>query len=154
VAGAVLSAPWLATARPVPFWKRVVEKLLADLWPTARFAAGLDSGLLSRDPAVAAAYDADPMVHRVMTPGAWREIQWAQRVVVADAARIEAPLLFLLGGADRVVDAPVTRALAERMRGRQAVEIHWYAEHYHELLHDLESDAVMGDLLAFLGKTR
>jgi alpha-beta hydrolase superfamily lysophospholipase len=152
VAGAVLSAPWLRTALPLPFWKRAAGRVLADLWPTARFATGLDAALLARDPAVAVAYDADPAVHRVMTPGAWREIQWAQHVVVADAARIEAPLLFLLGGEDRVVDAPVTRALAEGMRGRQAVEIHWYPERYHELLHDLDASAVTGDVMAFLRK--
>jgi lysophospholipase len=150
VAGAVLSAPWLATALPAPLWKHLAGKVLADLWPTVRFATGLDSALLARDPAVAAAYDADPAVHRVMTPGAWREIQWAQRVVLADAARIEAPLMFLLGGEDRVVNAPVTRTLAERMRGRQAVEVHWYPERYHELLHDLDPGVVTGDVLAWL----
>jgi len=152
VAGAVLSAPWLATALPVPLWKHLAGKVLADLWPTAGFATGLDSALLARDPAVAAAYDADPTVHRVMTPGAWREIQWAQRVVVADASRIEAPLLFLLGGEDRVVNAPVTRTLAERMRGPQSVEVQWYPERYHELLHDLDPGVVTGDVLSWLAR--
>ncbi|HEY6060572.1 MAG TPA: lysophospholipase [Gemmatimonadales bacterium] len=154
VAGAVLSAPWLATALPVALWKHVAAKVLADLWPTARFKTGLDSAALARDPAVALEYDADVAVHRIMTPGAWREIQWAQRVVVADAARIEAPLLFLLGGEDRIVNAPVTRALAERMRGRQAVEVCWYPERYHELLHDLDPGVVTGDVLAWLAKHR
>jgi alpha-beta hydrolase superfamily lysophospholipase len=153
IAAAVLSGPWLATALAVPLWKHLAGKVLADLWPTARFAAGLDSALLARDPAVAAAYDADPAVHRVMTPGAWREIQWAQRVVVADASRIEAPLLFLLGGEDRVVNAPVTRALAEGMRGGRPVQVRWYAERYHELLLDADRDGVLQDVLDFLGET-
>src|SRR2546427_5676225 len=46
---------------------------------------------LSRDPSVNEAYQRDPAVHRVMTPGAWREIRWAQRSVVADGSRIECP---------------------------------------------------------------
>jgi lysophospholipase len=156
VAGAVLSAPWLATALPVALWKHLAAKILADLWPTARFKTGLDSAALARDPAVALEYDADAAVHRIMTPGAWREIQWAQRVVPVDAHRIECPLLFLLGGADRIVDVGTTRRLADGLRNGKAsgkgIDVRVYAESYHELLHDRESDAVIGDVLAFLGK--
>jgi lysophospholipase len=154
VAGAVLSAPWLAMALPVAIWKHLVAKLLADLWPTARFRTGLDSAVLSRDVSVAAEYDADPAVHRIMTPGAWREIQWAQHVVPLDAHRIECPLLFLLGGADRIASVATTRALADGLRnGTEAqVDVRWYPESYHELLHDRESDTVTNDVLAFLGK--
>lgn len=152
VAGAVLSAPWLATALPVALWKHLAAKVLADLWPTARFQTGLDSAALARDASVAAEYDADPAVHRIMTPGAWREIQWAQRVVPVDARRIECPLLFLLGGADRIVDVGTTRTMADGLRnGTEAqVEVRWYPESYHELLHDREADKVTGDVLEFL----
>ena len=156
VAGAVLSAPWLATALPVALWKHLAAKLLADLWPTARFQTGLDSAALARDASVAAEYDADPAVHRIMTPGAWREIQWAQRVVPVDAPRIECPLLFLLGGADRIVDVETTRALADGLRNGKArgnrIDVRVYAESYHELLHDTDAGAVTGDVLAFLEK--
>lgn len=154
VAGAVLSAPWLATALPVALWKHLAAKVLADLWPTARFQTGLDSAALARDPAVALEYDADARVHRIMTPGAWREIQWAQRVVPVDAHRIECPLLFLLGGADRIVNVDTTRVLADRLRnGSEAkVDVRWYPESYHELLHDREAEAALGDVVAFLGK--
>jgi lysophospholipase len=150
VRAAVLSSPWLRTAQRVPRAKRLAAKLLADLWPTLRIATGTPAADLCRDPAVAAAYDADPAVHQVMTPGAWREIQWAQRAVVADASRIEAPLLFLLGGADRVADAPAARTLAEGLGG--SVEVRWYPEHYHELLHDLDAAAVIDDVRAFLAQ--
>lgn len=149
VRAAVLSSPWLRTAQRVPRVKLLAAQLLADLWPTLRIATATPAADLCRDPAVAAAYDADPAVHHVITPGAWREIRWAQRAVVADAARIEAPLLFLLGGADRVADAPAARLLAERFGGTVAVR--WYPEHYHELLHDLDAAAVIDDVLQFLG---
>lgn len=156
VAGAVLSAPWLATALPVAFWKHLATKVLADIWPTARFRTGLDSTQLARDAAVGAAYDADAAVHRIMTPGAWREIQWAQRVVPVDAHRIECPLLFLLGGADRIVNAHATRTLTDGLRnGRgERIDVRWYPESYHELLHDADAAAVTGDVLEFLGTLR
>lgn len=150
IAAAVLSSPWLATASPIPVWKRAVAKLLADLWPTVRITTDVNSKHLCRDPAVGAAYDTDPAVHHGMTPGAWREIQWAQRVVPVDAHRIECPLLFLLGGADRVADAPRAHAFADALRG--PVEVRWYPEMYHELPIDPERERVLGDVLAFLSR--
>src|SRR6266700_2371634 len=70
-----------------------------------------------RDPAVGREYAEDPLVHGVMTPGAWREIQWAQRAVPADAHRIDRPLLFLLAGEDHVADPGLARAFADGLKG-------------------------------------
>src|SRR2546428_4599800 len=88
-------------------------RILAALWPTLPIPARLDPDTLSRDPAVNQAYAEDAAVHSVMTPGALREIQWAQRAVVADGYRIESPLLFLLAGEDPSADAPPSRAFAD-----------------------------------------
>src|SRR5437764_1095656 len=98
IAGAVVVSPWLGLAFRPPAWQRLIGRVFADLWPTLPLPARLDADTLSRDPAVNEAYAADPAVHGVMTPGAWREIQWAQRAVPADSHRIETPLLFLLAG--------------------------------------------------------
>src|SRR6266480_1977894 len=148
LAAAVVTSPWLALATPPPAWKLLLGRALADLWPTLPVPAGIDSGTLSRDPAINAAYDADRAVHGLATPGAWREIQWAQRAVTADAHRIETPLLFLLGGEDRLVDTQAARAFAAGLDA--AVQVQWYGEMYHELLHDPQNEQVIGDILAFL----
>ncbi len=103
---------------------------------------------LETQPSVNEAYAADPAVHGVMTPGAWREIQWAQRAVPADGHRIETPLLFLLAGEDRVVDAHLARAFADSLKS--AVLVRWYPEMYHEVLHDPQRETAFGDVLAFL----
>lgn len=150
VAATVLSSPWLALARPVPIIKRVAARSLADLWPSAQLESGIDTQQLSRDATVTAAYHADPAVHRVMTPGAWREIQWAQRAVPADAHRIHGPLLFLMAGQDGVVDAPRARAFAEGLQG--AVETRWYPEMYHDLLLDVGGEKPLSDLVEFLAR--
>src|SRR2546421_73667 len=148
VAAAVISSPWLGLPSAPAAWKRIAARLLADLWPTLPFAVDLDLDHLSRDPSVNEAYQRDPAVHRVMTPGAWREIRWAQRSVVADGSRIECPLLFLLAGEDRVVDAQLARAFADGLRA--PVQVRWYPEMYHEVLNDPQRDRVMGDIVAFL----
>ena len=148
VAAAVLSSPWLGLAQPVPLLKRLAARPLADLWPSLPLETAIDARVLTRDPAAAAAYRADAAVHHVMTPGAWREIQWAQRVVPADAHRIKVPLLFLLAGKDALVDAPLARSFATGLQG--SVETRWYEEMYHELLLDTEWERPLGDALAFL----
>src|SRR5258708_5785374 len=117
IVGTVVVSPWLGLAFRPPAWKLLVARLCADLWPTLPVPARLDADTLSRDAAVNAAYAADPAVHGVMTPGAWHEIQWAQRAVPADGYRIESPPLFLLGGEGRGVAAPLARALAGRLKG-------------------------------------
>ncbi len=148
IAAAVLVSPWLGLAFQPPRWKVTLGRVLPDLWPTLTLATGIEPDHLSRDQAVGEAYAADPLVHQVMTAGAWRELQWAQRVVSADADRIESPLLFLLAGEDRIVDAQLARAFADSLKGE--VQVRWYPEMYHEILLDPQADEAMDDVLAFL----
>ncbi|PYP18897.1 MAG: hypothetical protein DMD52_00850 [Gemmatimonadetes bacterium] len=148
IAAAVVCCPWLGPALKAPAWTRLAGRVLQDLWPTLSVPLHLDPEQLSRDPAVNKAYGEDPAVHDVMSPGAWREIRWAQGAVVADAQRIESPLLFLLAGEDRVVDAHLGRAFADGLKG--SADVRWYPEMYHEILHDPQRERVIGDLLGFV----
>lgn len=147
---AVVSSPFLGLAFAPPAWKLLVSRILGDLWPTVRLRAGLDATHMSRDPDVNAAYARDPMVHDRLTPGAWKEIQWAHRAVPADGHHIDCPMLFLLAGEDRVVDAHLARAFADSLKA--PVEVRWYPEMYHEILHDPQREKVIGDILAYLAK--
>ena len=108
-AAAVIVSPWLASRVRPAVWKRVAARL-ADLWPTLPTGRGA----------------------QFMTAGARAEVQWAQRAVLADYDRIERPMLFMLGGADTVVDAGVARRFAEHLGPRAAVQ--WYPERSHDLL--------------------
>lgn len=148
VAATIASSPFLALGYTVNPVKRLAGRLLADLAPKVSFSTGLDPEALSRDPAVGNAYRADPLVHHRMTAGGWKEIQWAQRAVAADAHRIEGPIQFLLAGEDRIVDASIARAFADGIRG--TVQVRWYPEMYHEPLHDPQRDLVIADVLTFL----
>jgi alpha-beta hydrolase superfamily lysophospholipase len=148
VAAAVIVCPWLGLAFRPPAWKRLAGRLLADLWPALRLPLGLDTEHLSRDPAINAAYREDSAVHGVMTPGAWREIKWAQSAVAADGHRIECPVAFLLAGEDRIVDSHLARAFADGLKG--AVQVRWYPEMYHEILHDPQREPVLGDIVTFV----
>ncbi|HKW42336.1 MAG TPA: alpha/beta fold hydrolase [Gemmatimonadales bacterium] len=148
IVGAVIMSPWLGLAFRPPVWKLLAGRVLADLWPTLPIPAKVDADVVSRDAAVNQAYAEDAAVHGVMTPGAWRELQWAQRAVPADGYRIESPLLFLLAGEDRLIDAHLARAFADSLKAE--VRVRWYPEMYHEVLHDPGRDAVFADVEAFL----
>ncbi len=118
-AAAVICAPWLAPrARPAA-WKRLAARL-ADLWPTLPTGRG----------------------NTLITAGARAELQWAQRAVLADYQRIERPLLFVLGAADRVIDAQVAKVFADKL----TAQVCWYPDVAHDLLNQR---AVMEDLARF-----
>ena len=151
LAAAVVSSPWLGLAHRPPAWKLLAARLFAGIWPTLRVGAGIDADQLSRDQTVNAGWAADPTCHDLMTPGAWAEIQWAQRAVAADGSRIDCPLLFLLAGEDRVVDAHLARAFADGLKGAIPPQVHWYPEMYHEVLNDPQGERVIGDIVEFLG---
>jgi lysophospholipase len=148
IVGAMIISPWLGLASRPPAWKLLAARALADLWPTLPVPAKVEADVVSRDPAVNQAYANDPAVYEVMTPGAWREIQWAQRAVPADSHRIETPVLFLLAGEDRLVDAHLARAFADSLKAE--VRVRWYPEMYHEVLHDPGRDAAFEDMIAFI----
>ena len=147
----IVSSPFLGLGFAVNPLKLLAGRLLADLAPTVSLPTGLDAEALSRDPAVGSAYRADPLVCNRMTAGAWKEIQWAQRRVAADAHRIEGPIQFLLAGEDRIVDAEMARAFADGLHGN--VQVRWYPEMYHEALHDPQREHVLADVLTFLAGT-
>ena len=146
---AVVSNPWLGISLSGPQWKRLARSLLADLWPTAKLGSRVDPAHLSRDPRVNAAYAGDQLVGQLLTPGAWKEIVWAQRAVPAEGGRIETPLLFLLAGEDRVADPHHSRAFADTLKA--PVQVQWYAEMYHEILQDPKAEDAVNDVLRFLG---
>ncbi len=125
-AAAVVSNPALAwRARPA-VWKRLAAKF-ADLWPTLPTGRGGE----------------------FMTAGARAELQWAQRAVLTDSQRIERPLLFLLGGNDGLIDAPLARLFAENLPVRTTVN--WYPELAHEVF---GTRRVIDDLIAFVARHR
>ena len=125
-AAAVVASPWLASRVRPAAWKRLAARL-ADLWPT--LPTGRGAGF--------------------MTAGARAELHWAQRAVLTDYQRIERPLLFVLGGADREVDIETARRFADGLAPRATIQ--WYPELGHDLL---TAAAVRTDLTRFIAGYR
>ena len=144
--GAVLSAPWLGTAREVPAWKRALARILTRVAPDLAIPEPIPSEDLTRDPEEARAWEEDPLVHPRITAGLWNAVQEAQERALGQGVEPTIPALVLLPGDDRVADAARTLAWARGLEGSR-VEWRELPEGRHEPFHDLGRDEVF-DLVA------
>ncbi len=109
LAGAILSAPFLALAAHIPFAKRLLAKVGGVLAPRLAVSAGIDSASISRDPEVVRAYDADTRRVTVVTPGWHRSLEQAQRRVKSEVRCLRLPMLWYAGTGDVLVDHRATK---------------------------------------------
>ncbi len=144
-AGAV-TAPALRVPDAAPRAVRMVAKILGRVAPRVALTTKLDETGLARDPAVGAAYVADPLVHRRATAGFYRSLRAAQAIVMAEAGRLRVPLLVLQGDADRIVDPKAAGELVARLTCEHEYEV--LPGYYHELLN--EPVAERGRVLALI----
>jgi len=134
VRAAAVSGPAVRVPDAAPRALQAIALVLGRIAPRIGFQSNLDEALLARDPAVGAAYVADPLVHRRATAGFYCAVRAAQATVLAEAAQIRVPLLILQGDADRIVDATAAPELAARLTCPH--ELVMLPGYYHELLNE------------------
>ncbi len=147
--GAILSAPWIATALPGPVCR--LGAALGLIAPRLRIPSGLGAERLSRDPEMMAAWRADPLVHTQLTARLFREAYRAQGEARAAAHRLTLPLLFLVPGDDAVVRSADTVAFAKGIVGGE-LEVEILEGRRHEPFNDLGKEAVFSMVAAWLAK--
>jgi alpha-beta hydrolase superfamily lysophospholipase len=145
----VLSGPLAALDAPAP--------ALALARGLARFApklgvTSLDPRLVSRDPAVVAAYREDPLVHHGRIPAQTiaemaRTVERFPDVV----GRVTVPTLIVYGTSDGLCPPSGAIMLAERF-GSVDLTTRAYEGLYHEILNEPERETVIGDVLGWLGE--
>jgi len=129
----VLSSPALD-----PGLNAVQKLLLATLpriAPNLRVGNGLDARYLSHDPAVPAAYLADPLCHDRISGRLARFIAQGGPATVARAAHWRVPTLLLWAGSDRLVNPAGSRAFAAAAP-KAAVQSHCFEPLYHEIFNE------------------
>lgn len=139
--GAAVSSPFLALGARVPAWKSLLGKGLSRMWPSFRMPTEVHGEHLARDPAVGAAYMADPLVVKSATARWYTEVLAAQREAFAEAGQVRVPLLLQHGERDPLVDPAGTSRLAEAL----SVERHlrMWPELRHELFNEPEQEQVL-----------
>jgi alpha-beta hydrolase superfamily lysophospholipase len=149
--GAVVSAPPLRNALQRQKAKLLLAGVLGRVVPSLSLPTRLDASALSRDPAVVAAYRADPLVHDRASHGFARDALAAPREV-ASAGTLAAPVLVVHGDADRIALVEGSRALAARHPG--LVTLREQAGFFHEPHNDPGGARVLDEVVAWLDGRR
>ena len=129
--------------------KRALLATLETLTPNLGIGNGLAATGISRDPAVVAAYRADPLVHDRIAPRLVRFLADAGPTVLALAPRWRVPTLLLYAGSDRLV-VPAGSAAFAAAAPAAVVTARPFASLFHEIFNEPEQDEVLGVLTAWL----
>ncbi|WP_433604445.1 alpha/beta hydrolase [Dactylosporangium sp. CA-139114] len=140
---------------PVLPGKGIAKPAIAVAKVLGRIAPGtpvqtLPSKLISKDPAVVAKYDADPLVHHGKVPAGLGGAMLTQMAVFQRRLpELTLPTLVLHGSEDGLVDAESSRLIAERA-GADDLTLHLYEGLHHEVYNEPERDRVLNDLIGWL----
>lgn len=151
LAGAVISAPLIGLATPVPAYKRLFARVAARLAPHLRLNNEINPASLSRDPEVGKAYATDPLVTRKVSARWFAEATRAMLEVNEWAPRITLPLIVMHGTGDRLAGVDATKRLFERI-GASGKELVIYPGFYHELFNEPEKQQIYDRVTEWLDK--
>ena len=143
----VLSSPALDAGMSAA--QKLLLAVTAPLAPNLAIGNGLKPAWISRDPAVVAAYAADPLVHDRVTPRLVRFIVDSGEFVRAHAAQWRVPTLLLYAGSDRCVAPAGSRAFAANASAGMVTAREW-PELFHEIFNEPERDEVLAVLVDWL----
>ena len=115
--------------------QKLLLATLPRIAPNLRVGNGLDAQYLSHDPAVAAAYRADPLCHDRISARLARFMAQGGPATVACAPEWSVPTLLIWAGADRLVNPAGSRAFAAAAP-RSVVQSHCFEPLYHELFNE------------------
>jgi len=147
--GAVISAPAIKVDDSVSKVTIALSKILSRIAPKMGVLA-LDVNGVSRDPAVVAAYVADPLNFQGKTPARLAaELLSAMVRITAEAGKISLPLLVVQGGADALVDPAGAQMLYDKASSADKT-LKIYDGLFHEIFNEPERDVVLGDVAGWL----
>ena len=146
--GLVLSGPLAALEAASPI-TRLTARVLSALTPRLGVIR-IDSALISRDPEVVRAYDADPLVfHDKLPARTVAELEQAVRSLPARMPEITLPTLIMYGSADHLCPPAGSVMLHERL-GSSDKLLRVFNGLYHEIFNEPEQADVLAELRAWL----
>ena len=143
----VLSSPALETGMSMA--QKAMLATIGPVTPNLAVGNGLKPEWISRDPAIVAAYVADPLVHDSIAPRLARFIVDGGDTVRGLAPRWTVPTLLLYAGSDRCV-APAGSAAFAAAAPANVVTTHVFPALFHEIFNEPEKAevlSVLGDWL-------
>lgn len=149
--GAILSGPAVKPAQPPSIATRIIGRILSRIAPKAGILQ-LDANAVSRDPAVVAAYIADPLVHTgKMSARLAAEMLDAMTDVQNRSTAILLPLLIVHGSEDTLASPVGARELFDMIASSDK-EFHDFLGLYHEVFNEPERNEVLDLVCAWTSK--
>jgi alpha-beta hydrolase superfamily lysophospholipase len=121
-----------------------LSRMLSRVWPSFTLDSGMDSEAMTRDKAVAARLEADPMVHGRGSARLGTEVQDTIAAVRERADDLTVPVLIQHGDADTITDPEDSRWFFDRITISDK-ELRLYPGSYHNLCIDLNWQEVLQD---------
>jgi lysophospholipase len=150
--GLILSGPLVSNVG-VPKALAAVAGLLGRVAPRLGVRQ-LGSSGVSRDPAVVAAYDADPLVfHGKMPAGTGAALVRRSAAFASQMPSLNVPLLVVHGTADQLVDVECGKTV-HRLAGSTDKTLKLYDGLFHEVMNEPEKATVLADISAWLDAHR
>ena len=149
--GLAVSSPFLASAQEVPALRSWLASVTYHLAPKLLGPSPVAAKDLSHDPAVVAAYEADPLVFKTISPRWFLEVRRVQEAVLERAGALRLPALFQIGSADPIASPARARQVFERL-GSADKQIEVYQGFLHEVFNETGRQRVIADLLAWLDR--
>ncbi|MFD6856301.1 alpha/beta hydrolase [Rhodococcus sp. NPDC060086] len=144
-----LSGPAVVVTSGTPGIVVEIGKIIGRILPDVPVQK-LDSNAVSRDPAVVAAYQADPLVHHGLVPaGIARVLIDNEQSVASRLPSLTLPVLVQHGTADTLADPAGSQLIADRA-GSEDLTLKLYDGLFHEVFNEPENDRVLGDLVEWL----
>ncbi|MBI2645887.1 MAG: lysophospholipase [Deltaproteobacteria bacterium] len=149
--GVILSNPILKLALEVPEWKKKLAGICAKIWPSLTLHNEVNRSHLSHDPTVSQALDRDSLAHQKISAVLYVGMLQAIKNVQEKVSEIQAPLLFLLGGEDKIIDHRGGESLFKALSTPDRT-LKIYPHFYHELIHEVGKEKVFEDMLEWIEK--
>jgi alpha-beta hydrolase superfamily lysophospholipase len=149
VDGLVMTSPALDPG--LSGFQKFLVAVLPKIAPNLRVGNGLKPQFISHDPAVVAAYLADPLVHDRISARLARFIATAGPQTVAMAGQWKVPTLLMYAGDDRLVNPQGSRSFAAAAP-KKAVASLCFEAMYHEIFNEPDASPVFDAMKAWLDK--
>ena len=147
VEGLIMSSPALDAGMSA--FQKFLVSLLPKIAPNLRVGNGVKPQYISHDPAVVAAYRADPMVHDRISARLARFIADAGPQTLALAAHWKVPTLLMYAGDDRLLNPQGSRNFAAAAPKGVVTSV-CFDPLYHEIFNELDAAPVFAELRRWL----
>jgi alpha-beta hydrolase superfamily lysophospholipase len=147
--GAIIASPWLRLAFDPPWWKVLLAQVALRCWPGFVQSTGNRWERMSRDREHMASFPDADLVHHSLSARMYFAMRITGERVLAEAGRVQTPLLLLHGDSDPVTSHHATCEFFEHA-GSADKTLRIYPGALHETHNDLDRALVLREVIDWI----